>query len=88
MPLKVKAKLLEPFYVKGVPIVPFLGPRSRVWFAVGDFDETGPLETPDDVARMAGLWQRKSHRLDQTPHVVNSENSTDSTALQQGADSA
>lgn len=82
MPARIEARLLEPFYVKGVPIVPFLGAKSRIWFAVGDCDDSGPLETADDVVNQARKWQRKRNRLDQTRSIVNDEIITDSTALQ------
>ena len=88
MAKRSKPDLLEPIYVKGVPIVLFLGARSRVELAIGDYDENGPLESADDVVNQARKWQRKRNRLDQTPSVVNSEMKPDSTALQQGADSA
>ena len=87
MAKRIEARLLEPHYVQGV-IVPYLGPKSRVWLAIGEYDDDGPLETADDVVKQARKWQRKRNRLDQTPGVVNSEMKPDSTALQQGADSA
>jgi hypothetical protein len=84
MPKRTKPDLLEPFYIRGVPVVLFLGARSRVEVATGDYDESGPLETGDDVVNAARKWQRKRNRLDQTPGVVNSEMKPDSTALDQG----
>lgn len=82
MAKRIEARLLEPFYVKGVPVVPFMGPNSRIWFAEGEYDESGPLETADDVVQQARKWQRKRHRLDRKQIQADSVMKPDSTALQ------
>lgn len=81
MPARIEARLLEPFYVKGVPIVPFrVNKHGLVHLAVGKHDETGPLETEDDVLRTAKRWQQKPAKLDRSRKSGNDEGKSSETA--------
>lgn len=73
MPKRIESRLLEPFYVKGVPVVPVLFKTGHVVHAVGNYDENGPLETEDDVIRTARRWQKRPAKLDRKPRSVDSK---------------
>jgi hypothetical protein len=65
MPKRIEARLLEPFYDEGRVYVPYLAKGGRVLLARGDFDESGPTETVEEVMRTARRWQDRLKNLDQ-----------------------
>lgn len=87
MPKRIELKPLLPIYLRGV-VVPYQGPRGRMWLAVGDSDENGPLESEDEVAKAAFDWQARRRKLDGRAISADDVSKSNSNALEKGADPA